>query len=510
MLLLDAPRSAPLSFGVVKRILDEIGVGTDTDDPSIAQSLRLLFPLDTDLARRVRTGATSLTDAATSQEQIRFFQQRRADRSYITLAQAAARRSGGLEVEIGRNSDIDASSRDFLRIASDVARWRIRYRESSVEPVRRDAWMPEERRLLGLLELSALAEHLDEVCSAAFEYINVGDAATGVALGRALARHEQSPRVWNLLALGSAMLDRTEEAEFFYTRWSESGGPLDSVRALYGRAMLAARHHQDGLRSIDRAGNLLDEAYAVIADLEDEQRMRDSTVFEEVFNRNGAALVLFRRGRVKDALELLEWGIARLTQTSEKVAIHRSVLMYNLAQCRRQLGDGPGAIDAYERLLEVDPHMPEYHLEAAKCYASENRLEQAERSVRAALQLDDTLATAWSLLGVYLERRERHADAADAFEEACRLEPRRAVHRLNQAYSLILSGESGNARARLLGFEPSTVDEAERHAALLAETCLRDGDYSAGADVLEAALEMYPDSVSLAENHKQVLARCPK
>ena len=335
----------------------------------------------------------------------------------------------------------------------------------------------------------------------------MGDPATGVARGRLLAEHEQSPRIWNLLALGCAMLDRTEEAEFFYERWAESGRDLDSVRALYGRAMLAARHHQGGLRSIERAGRLLDEAHAILSGLDDEQRMLDTTVFEEVFNRNGAALVLFRRGQVEDALELLEWGISRLTQTNEKVAIHRSVLMYNLAQCRRQLGDGPGAIEAYERLLEVDPHMPEYHLEAAKCYAGEQRLAEAERSVRVALEIDDTLGVAWSLLGVYLDRQDRHATAAEAFAEASRLQPRNAAHQLDEAYSRILDGDPARAQQLLVGLEPLTLHDVERHAALLAETYLRDDDHAAGVAALEAALERHPHSVALAANLEQILAR---
>lgn len=507
MLLFDAPQAVPLSFGIVKRILAHAGIGPDTDDPSIAQSLRIVLPLDTALARRVRAGATSLTDAATSQEQIRFFQQRRATRSYIALADAVVRRIGPVSIEIGRNGDIDAPSREFLRVASDVAGWDVTYREGAVEARRSDAWSAEERSLLAALEPDVLTDNLDEIWTAAFEYINVGDAATGVALGRLLAKHEQSPRIWNLLALGCAMLDRTEEAEFFYERWAESGGDLDAVRALYGRAMLAARHHQDGLRSINRAGRLLDEAHSILSRLDDEQRAHDSIVFEEVFNRNGAALVLFRRGHVDEALELLQWGISRLTQTNEKVAIHRSVLMYNLAQCRRQLGDGPGAIEAYERLLEVDPHMPEYHLEAAKCYASEGRLADAERAVRVALDLDDTLAVAWSLLGVYLGRQDRHAAAAEAFAEAARLQPRDITHRLDEAYNRILAKDTTTARHLLLGLEPEVRRDVERHAALLAEVHLRDGDRDAGVAVIEAALERHPRSTPLATNREQLLAR---
>lgn len=508
MIRLDAPESTPLSFGIVKQILHRLDVGPDADHPSLLKSFRILFPLDADLAVRVRSGSASLTDSATSQEQIRFFQQRRAIRSYITLARAVSERRGPVEVEIGRNAIIDASSRAFLQVASDIAGWEVRYRESSFDRACEGPWTAEERRLLALLETDVLAHHLDDVCSAAFEYINVGDAATGVALGRLLARHEQSPRVWNLLALGSAMQSRTEEAEFFYERWAESGGPLDRVRALYGRAMLAARHHQGGLRNIGRAGRLLDEAYALITHLDDDKRGEDMTVFEEVFNRNGAALILFREGDVDDALELLEWGIARLTRTTEKVAIHRSVLMYNLAQCKRQLGDGPGAIRAYEQLLEVDPHMPEYYLEAAKCYADENRLAEAEQSVRCALGIDDTLDTGWSLLGLYLERLKRYADAADAFAEASRLQPQHAAHLLNQAYSLILSGDPAAARARLVTLEPSTVREVERHASLLAETHLRQGDDDTGAAILEAALQRHPDSATLEANYKRVRNRC--
>lgn len=54
----------------------------------------------------------------------------------------------------------------------------------------------------------------------------------------------------------------------------------------------------------------------------------------------------YRTGRFRQAVELLEQSYALVAEP---------VLLYNLARAYEALGDGPGAIDAYERYLSADP-----------------------------------------------------------------------------------------------------------------------------------------------------------
>ena len=365
----NQPEKTPLSFGVVKQILREFDINQNVKGP-LAKNVRIFWPLVSDLAERVRFGATSLTDASTSEEQIRFFQRRRAYRSYIKVAKDITERYGPVCIRIGNCHQLDEPSRDFLAVASDICGWDIDYVPSIIETPRRGVgWSAEDEKILRIVSAGECQSYLDFLWRSAFDFINVGDAWSGVALGRIMAQYEQTPRMWNLLALGYAMLNETESSEFYYLRWAVDGDDLDKVRAYYGIAMLYARHHPVGLRKLDVAETFLENAYELLQQMDSSMRSLDAIIFEEVFNRNGYALILFRRGEVDAALSLLEWGISRLAGTSEKFAIHRSVLKYNLAQCQRQLGNRRAAIVAYETLLKVDPHMPEYHFEAAKCYA---------------------------------------------------------------------------------------------------------------------------------------------
>lgn len=500
-------QETPLSFGVVKAILRHFGVTPDTDG-ALAPSARLFWPLVPELAQRVRTGTTSLTDASTSQEQIRFFQRHRTRRAYIKIANDIVQRCGAVTIAVGNCFQLDEPSREFLSVASEVCGWSVNLTPTLVEtPERSTGWSPEEEELLRNVHPERIEVHLDDVWRSAFEYINVGDAWTGVALGRLMSQHEQTPRVWNLMALGYAMLGQTENAEFYYRRWAADGDDLDMVRAYYGIAMLYARHHFLGLRNLDTAEKYLTSAYELLRNMSPSARTLDTIVFEEVFNRNGLALILFRRREVDSALSMLEWGISRLSETSEKVAIHRSVLMYNLAQCHRQLGDREASVAAYERLLAVDPFMPEYRFEAAKCHADRSDLPAAIATVRSGLELDDCLASGWSLLGVYLLRDRDVRQAVSAFEEALRLEPLSSKYALDLAYALLLLGRPQRARDVAIHAAPTSQDELERQASLLAESWLQQGDPVRAEEEIESLSREGAVSDSLARNLVALRAR---
>lgn len=505
MITVDAPDQNVISFGTARLVLSRLGLTPRVADLAVARSLRLLYPLDANLAAFVREGATSLTDAASADEQIRFFQRRRVERNYIRLAEWATARSP-VSVRIGNAAAIDGPSRELLRIAAAVAGWDVEYCEARLVDSAPDVDL-ENRELLDTLERLASADDAERVWRAAFDFVNAGDAWTAVALGRRLAAVERSSRVWNLLAIGHAMLNQSEAAEHYYDRWAESDEPLDGIRALYGKAMLYARHHPDGLRDLETSGRLLDEAFALFGRLSEAERSSDSVVFDEVFNRNGYALILFRRGQVEEALRSLEAGIARLSGTSEKIAIHRSVLMYNLAQCLQRLGRFEEAIAAYERLIAVDPHMAEYRLEAAKCLAAGGHREDAVARCREAIEIDSSLAVAWSLLGYFLGELQQSSSAAEAYERAAGLDHASDKARLDAAHHWILAGRTESAERALetVVVARMSAKEFERHAILRAETMLRNGRRHEAADSLRAALERFPRSKALRSNHRALV-----
>ncbi len=143
------------------------------------------------------------------------------------------------------------------------------------------------------------------------------------------------------------------EAEQWYNRWAALSD-LDHARANYAKSMLYARHHPPYLRSIDEAGRLLEEAYELFEAMTEEDNPK--LVFEKVFNRNGYALVQFRRGNVDSAVDLVTRGIETLDGYSGSEHLHRAVLMYNRAQCYAALRQWDIAISQYKELIQVDPH----------------------------------------------------------------------------------------------------------------------------------------------------------
>lgn len=284
---------------------------------------------------------------------------------------------------------------------------------------------------------------------------------------------------------------------------------MDKVRALYGKSMLYARHHPDGLRDIDTAAACLDHAYGIIGNLSELERAHDDVVFEEVFNRNGFALVLFRRGHVDEALDLLKDGVTRLSATTERVAIHRSVLIYNLAQCHKQLGDIEAAIRTFDQLLDVDPYMAEYHLEAAKCLSAAGDHARSVEECEIAVALDDTLAISWRMLGLAHLSCGRLDAAVHAYSRAVRLEPENTTGRADAAYAFIRAHRCEDALAVLEPVEIESLSPAEidRHFSLSAEAHLRRDRVENAVEQLTIGMRMNSSSQVLALNLEKVAAR---
>ncbi|MBJ7291700.1 tetratricopeptide repeat protein [Williamsia sp.] len=508
MITISALGTSEFAFPVVKTLLRELGVGPgDAHEPAVARGLRILFPLDGTLASSVRGAATSLTDAATTDSQIRFFQHHRALRSFVGTARWVADVHGPISVRVVDGATLADSDRAFLDAAVRSAAWRVAIEFDSDTTAVVPGDDGDQLRVSALLGQSTTAA-CDDLVRAAFEFVNAGDAWSAVAIGSRLMQVEKSPRVWNLMALGNAMLDRTLDAEFYYRRWADDGSALDRVRALYGLSMLYARHHPVGLRSMPESGRLLDEAYSVLGTLDTATRNDQAVRFDEVFNRNGHALVLFREGRVDEAIELLEWGITELASTDEKIAMHRSVLVYNLAQCHVRRGDLAAAIATYDRLLEVDPHMPEYHLEYARCLCAADDLDGAIAQCRIALDIDDTLATGWSLLGVYLGRQGRHGEAAAAHRGAHTNTPDSPGPQLDATYAWLRHGDVAAAAEVLSSMAPpADHKQRDRWALLHAEVLVREGRDSDALAVIDDALRVHPGSPALLGNRVALAGR---
>lgn len=166
-------------------------------------------------------------------------------------------------------------------------------------------------------------------------------------------------KIASRLAHAYTMLGITERAEWYYNFWRRHGDSRDKAWANYSLSMLYLRHHPPRFHNAHYARELLDEAYEAIATY----GHREEAAFDKIFNRNGYALILFRSGKIDEAIELLTHGIDYLlANASEKALMHASVLLFNLYQCHAALESHDVAENVLKQLIKIDANHVEYHI----------------------------------------------------------------------------------------------------------------------------------------------------
>ncbi len=91
--------------------------------------------------------------------------------------------------------------------------------------------------------------------------------------------------------------------------------------------------------------------------------------------------------------------------------------------CELELTAPDEAIDAYERVLQLDPEHADAHLNLGRLLHESSRLDAAEEHYRAALSDADDAATARFNLGVVLEDQGRPQAAREAYTEVLAADP---------------------------------------------------------------------------------------
>jgi tetratricopeptide (TPR) repeat protein len=151
-------------------------------------------------------------------------------------------------------------------------------------------------------------------------------------------------------------------------------------------------------RNLARGEEYLDLALEElnIADLADDLRH-----FETVFNRNGLAMVRSFARRHEEAIDLCKTGLATLNQhlAADKHLLHRSILIYNIAQVYASMGATQEAIAYYSEAIEMDPHYSEYYNERGNLYMHKGRLAEALADYIRAIDLSSPYYEVFTNLG---------------------------------------------------------------------------------------------------------------
>ncbi|MFE9679785.1 tetratricopeptide repeat protein [Streptomyces sp. NPDC006259] len=471
--------------------------------------LKLISPDDPACA--VMEETESLTDAAQAHDRIRFFLKDRLVRNFRDVGRAWIGDSGPILVEVVGCEHLDEGSRLFFETLATLST------EVTVRllPGAADADISlnyeengRERRIerlcsaTGRLEESDLEFLLEETD----RYLSLGDSWSSERILQIILQHRAEPAVWGKLGLSYAMQGRTMEAEFCYLRWRESPSVVAAAGADYALSMLYARHHPPFLRSLDKTAEFLEHGYAMLQDTQSANV--ENLDFHKVFNRNGYALVEFRRGNVEEAIALLTDGIAHLRSGSAKNHMHQTVLIYNLAQCHRRSGNHAQAIEVYEQLLDLDGKMPEYHMELAHCHLDLGNFPKALECLLTARTLGPSIQEVHSLLGFTYLRLDRVHEAVSSYRAAHEYAPddRDALYDL--AYALGESEDPAPALKLLLCVDLSdlSAESAVKFLTLAAEQHAAVGDLTSAREALERVVMLAPDDSDARANLDQVVA----
>jgi tetratricopeptide (TPR) repeat protein len=269
--------------------------------------------------------------------------------------------------------------------------------------------------------------------------------------------------------------------------------PKIHMTTSYAIAMLYTRFLQP--RDHQAAIQWQNNAAAIASILPD---ARDRLVYG-VFQDNALALIEMHRGNARQALELVEAGIARLDAElgDGEWVLHRSQLLYNGARLKAALGYSDAAFADFSALIEMDPYYTDYLCERAKISRQGGDLAAAladyDRAVRLAPPFPE----------LYYNRGTARAALGDVegaladFGYVLAMEPRDVDTRLSRADLLLQDGDLDGAMADVrtgLAFSPG---EARLE-------CMQ-GTIHLERDELEAALDALDRAVTLDPGYPAAL-----
>lgn len=269
----------------------------------------------------------------------------------------------------------------------------------------------------------------------------------------------------------------------------------------YMKAMLYARFLPQ--RDFARAERELDQGYG---ELEASTLAPHKKAFLMAFNRNGLALIRHQQGRPEEAIELCRWAYQHLASQLEQKEhqLHRSVLVYNIAQVYQAMGNHDEAIRHLSEAVEADSNYSEYYNERGNLYFKLERHEEAITDYLQAIDRSPPYMEVWTNLGQCYVAVGRITDAVEAYSRALDLAPAAALALTGRAQAYDRLGDRAAAIAdydALLALDPDQPAVLANRAALYYEAAQLE---RALAD-LDRAIVLAPDMGDLYENRAVAL-----
>ncbi|HEX4964283.1 MAG TPA: tetratricopeptide repeat protein [Thermoanaerobaculia bacterium] len=268
------------------------------------------------------------------------------------------------------------------------------------------------------------------------------------------------------------------------------------VRVSYLMAMLHARYLPVRDFSTGEQYLELGLTYLSKATLPESERY-----FLRAFNRNGLAMIRSFQGHHQEALDLC-WGAWELLDKhldSTKHRLHRSVLLYNMAQVYTHTQSFDLAIEHYSAAMRMDPNYSEYYNERGNLLLKLGRLDEADWDYRRAIALGPPYFEVWSNLGQCCRIRGHMEEAIAAYDRSLDLQPNQPMVWVVRAQALEALGRLDQAidsYSQALSLSSTLWPALAGRAVLLYEQgkvndCLTD---------LDRAVALAPDRPDLYQN----------
>jgi tetratricopeptide (TPR) repeat protein len=277
--------------------------------------------------------------------------------------------------------------------------------------------------------------------------------------------------------------------------------PAESARLFYLLSMLHARFLTPNDQ--ERAEDYLLQALALVASggIADGERQ-----FLTVFLMNGLALVRVRQHRATEALELCREGIALLNEHlgPDRHRLHRSVLLFNIAQVHAQIGPYQDAIDYFTEAMALDPNYSEYYNDRGALYFKLGDYGRAEHDYHRAIELSPPYAEVWTNLGQCHRATGQLRQAVDAYSRAVDLDPGTTLALVGRAEA---NAALGRTEAALADYDRALALDVAQPLVLAGRAIVH---YDAGRlgksiEDLDAAVALAPDLAELYRNRAVAL-----
>jgi len=268
-------------------------------------------------------------------------------------------------------------------------------------------------------------------------------------------------------------------------------------------AMLYARYMPE--RDLDKGEEYLE---AGVEALRSAQVPEFQKQFEIVFNRNGLAMIRHFQGRLEEAIQLCRDGYETLERylTEEKHRLHRSVLLYNIAQVFAAMGSYEEALRYYDKAIEMDPNYSEYYNEVGNIYLRLGRLAEAHTMYLKAIELSPPYFEVWANLGQSYRLQGELRKAVEAYSRALDLEPNHTLALVGRAQAYEALGVRSSALAdysAAIELEPEQWQTLANRAVLFFE----EDQLDSSLEDLDRALELAPEEATLYQNRAFLLGK---